>query len=108
MRRGPGARGAQEGGADEKRGGLQERRTRGVGEGGGVKDKGKRRKGAEGRRCAGRGRYTAGGSWGCVDGGHRRETRAEGTGPAAGADGAAEYGSADGCGQSGRAADSSR
>ena len=33
-RRGPGARGVQEGRADEKRGGLQERTTRGVGIGG--------------------------------------------------------------------------
>ena len=32
--RGPGARGVQEGRADEKRGRLQERRTRGFGEGG--------------------------------------------------------------------------
>ena len=33
VRQGPGARGVQEGPADEKPGGLQERRTRGVGEG---------------------------------------------------------------------------
>ena len=33
MRRGPGNSGVQQGRADEKRGGLQESRTQGVGEG---------------------------------------------------------------------------
>ena len=71
---------------------------------GGCEGHQERRKGAEGRRCAGKGRDTAGSSGGCGDGGHRREHPAEGIGPAAEAEGAAEYGSADRCGRSGRAA----
>ena len=60
----------------------------------------------ERRRYAGKGRDTAGGIGGCGGGGQGREPQAEGTGPAAGGrgKGAAEYGGADRCERSARAA----
>ena len=106
--RGPGAcggTGRQDAGRDAREAdagdGRRWRRVRG-----GCDGHEERRKGAERRRYAGKGRETAEGRGGCGDGGHGWEPQAEGTGPEAGkrGDGAAEYGGAGGCRRSSRAA----